>query len=191
MANEAAVAVVVRMRDEASPKMQQFGQNMNKASQSMQQTQVAALEMKVAVLAAAQVFSQLSSLLGQIDNPAAKAASRFLNIANYIILTGVAIQTFLPMIKSLIIQLRSLAVAKALVSAFSGPVGWIGLGVGAAAVGGVTALALSNRGREGGGQHITVTNNIGGSVIAEREIGEITRREIVKVRQRNGSSGIE
>ena len=125
--NEAGVAVVVSMRDEASAKMQNFGR-------TVQQTQVNALQMQVAILAVGSALGQMSSLLSAIDNPLAKTAGRFLNIASYMIQTSVAIVLLLPQIKALITWLRGLAAAQAVVAALSGPAGWAALGV-AAAVG--------------------------------------------------------
>jgi hypothetical protein len=95
----------------------------------------------------------------------------------------------LPYLRQLVTWLRSVAAAKALVNALSGPVGWIGLGLAAGTMG---AFAIANsRGGGGGTGQVNVVNNIQGSIITEREVGEITRREIIKVQERNSSSGID
>jgi len=125
--NEAGVAVVVSMRDEASAKMQNFGKTMG-------QTRVEAINFRVAILAVGGVLSQTASLLGQLDDPMAKAASGFLRMSGYAIMTVSSIMLVIPKIKDLITWLQSLAAMQAVVAALSGPVGWASLGI-AAAVG--------------------------------------------------------
>lgn len=181
MANEAAVTLVLRMRDEASAEMDQF-------SDTTQQAQMQSLQMNVALTAMGSALTAVGSLLGQIDNQAAKTASIFLITAGAILTTTSAIIQSFPYILQLIAYLRTLAVTQAVVSALSGPVGWVGLGV-AAGVGG--AIAIGSMRGQGGAQTVVINNNIQGSIITEREVGEISRREIIKGQERNATSGIK
>lgn len=180
MANEAGVTVVLRMRDEASAQMESFGQ-------TTQQTQIEALQMNAALTAMGSAFTAVGALIGQIDSPMAKVASNFLLTGGAILTTTSAVIQMLPYIRQLIAHLRTLAIAQAIVQALSGPAGWIGLGIAAGAAGGI---ALATRGGGGGVSTTVVNNNIQGSVITERQLGEITRREIIKDQERNNTSGI-
>lgn len=180
MANEAGVTVVLRMRDEASSQMESFGQ-------TTQAAQIEALQMNVALTAMGSAFTAVGSLVGQLDNPVAKMASNFLMTGGAIMTTTSAVIMMLPYIRQLIAHLRNLAVAQAIVRALSGPAGWIGLGL---AAGAGIGIAVATRGGGGGVSTTVVNNNIQGSVITERELGEISRREIVKGQDRNDTSGI-
>lgn len=181
MANEAGVTMVLRMRDEASGQMEHFGD-------TTQQTQIEALQMNVALTAMGSAFTAVGSLIGQLDNPVAEMASNFLMVGGAIMTTTSAVIMMLPYLRQLVAQLRNVAIAQAIVRALSGPVGWIGLGIAAGAAGGI---AIATRGGGGGASQVTVVNNnIQGTVITERELGEITRREIIKGQERNATSGI-
>lgn len=183
MANEAGVTVVLRMRDEASAQMEHFGD-------TTQQAQIESLQMNMALTAMGSAMSAVGSLLGQLDNQAAKTASMFLITAGAILTTTSAIIMSFPYILQLIAYLKTLAIAQAVTAALSGPAGWIALGVAVGAAGGV-GIALATRGGGGGGVSMTVVNNnIQGSVITERELGEISRREIIKGQERNNTSGV-
>ena len=183
MANtEAGVTVVLRMRDEASSKMETFGQ-------TTQQTQIKAIQMNAALTAMGSAFTAVGALLGQLDNPMAKVASKFLITGGAILTTTSAVIQMLPYIRQLITHIRTLAIAQGILQALSGPAGWIGLGI---AAGAGVGIAVATRGGGGGGGVSTtvVNNNIQGSVITERELGEISRREIIKGQERNNTSGV-
>lgn len=187
MANEAGLVVAVTMRDNASAQMQQFGRTTD-------QTRLRALELKTAVMGMATMFSYASSLLTQIDNPMAKSAASFLRTAGYALHTATAISFMLPQIRSLITGLRTLNVTLAVTRALSGPWGWVGLGVAAAAGGGLIGMNIAqNRGEQRTREFnrpLVINNNVQGTVITERELGEITRKAIVKNQDRNSTSGI-
>jgi len=179
MANEAGVTVVLRMRDEASAQMENFGA-------TTQQAQMESLQFNMALTAMGSALTAVGSLLGQLDNQAAKTASIFLITAGAILTTTSAIIQSFPYILQLIAYLRTMAVTQAVISALSGPAGWVGLGL---AAGAGIGIAVASRGG-GGPSQVTVNNNIQGTVITERELGEITRREIIKGQERNATSGI-
>jgi len=137
MANEAATTIVLRMKDEASVQMQNFGQ-------TTQAAEIQAIQFNAALTAMGSAMTAVGSLIGQIENPMAKMASSFLLTGGAILTTTSAIIQMIPYIKQLITWLRNLAVAKALVTALSGPAGWVNLGLAFAAAGvayaGVTAM---------------------------------------------------
>lgn len=137
MANEAATTIVLRMRDEASANMENFGQ-------TTQQAQIQSLQLNAALTATGGALSAMGSLLGQMENPLAKTAATFLQTGGAILMTVAAIGTMLPYIRNLVTALRTLAVAQTIVAALTGPVGWakigIGLGVAAAATAGIVGM---------------------------------------------------
>jgi len=183
MANEAGVTVVLRMRDEASAQMESFGE-------TTQQAQIESLQMNAALVAMGSAFTAVGSLLNQLDNEAAKTAATFLITAGAILTTASAIIQSMPYIIQLINALKALAVTQSIIAALSGPVGWASLGI---AIGAGAGAGIVLATRAGGGAAVSTTvvnNNIQGSVITERELGEITRNEIIKSQERNNTSGI-
>ena len=128
MAQEAATTIVLRMRDEATPKMQQF-------SGTMQQAQIQSLQLGVALTAMGGALTAIGSLLNQIDNPTAKMAATFLTISGAVLATAAAIGASIGPIRSLIKILREWAALQTFIVALTGP---LGLATIAAAVG-VTA----------------------------------------------------
>jgi len=151
MAHEAATTIVLRMQDEASVQMQNFGQ-------TTQQAEIQSLQLNAALTAMGGALTAIGSLLGQLENPLAKTASTFLMTGGAILMTVSAIGTMLPYIKNLIATLRTLAIAQAIVAALTGPVGWarigIGLGVAAAATAGIVA---ATGGLGGGGTTVNIS----------------------------------
>lgn len=146
---DAATTIVLRMQDEASTQMQNFGL-------TTQQAEIQSLQLNAALTAMGGALTAVGSLLGQLDNPLAKTASTFLMTGGAILMTVSAIGTMLPYIRSLIATLRTLAIAQTLVAALSGPIGWakigIGLGVAAAATVGIVAAT----GGFGGGTTVNI-----------------------------------
>ncbi len=143
MLTEAIIAIVARMRDEASPKMKQLGETAKTTKINMQ-------DLKLGLVAVGSAFTAVGSRVNRLDNPTAKLASDFLLTAGAIASTAGAILTMIPVIGNLIKWLRSLAIMQTLVKALSGPAGWaqlaIGLGVAGAAYAGTTALMNSSGG---------------------------------------------
>lgn len=138
MANEAAVTIVARMRDEASGKMANLGK-------TTQTTTVNMNDLRMTLTAVGSALVGIGSLLGKLDNPAAKMASNFFLIGGAIGSTAGAILNVIPYIGKLITWLRNLAVVQTIVKALSGPVGWaqLGIGLGLAAVGTAAVIGLS------------------------------------------------
>jgi hypothetical protein len=125
MANEAAVTMVMRMRDEASPKLKNVGK-------TMEQTQVQSLQFGLALTTLGSAMGALGGLMGQIDHPMAKMLQNFLMLGSAAILSISAIGQLIPVIKSLTGVTRALAIAKAFLLGLSGPAGWAMLGAGLA-----------------------------------------------------------
>lgn len=144
MAQEVGVTMALRMRDEASASMQQFGD-------ATQAAQIEALQMNVALTAMGGALSAVGSLIGQLDSPMAKMASTFLLTAGAMLTTTSAIIMMVPEIRKLITWLRNLAIAQVLVRALAGPAGWVTLGVGLAIAGAATAGIIGLTGGFGGG----------------------------------------
>jgi len=156
MADEAAVAVVMRMRDEASADLANLGG-------TMAQTETQALQLNLAMTSIGSALTAVGSLVNQLDNPIAKMGATFLMTAGAMMTTVSAIIQMLPYLRSLVTMLRSVAVAQAIVAALTGPVGWarigIGLGVAAAATAGIVGMT---GGFSGGG---TTNVNINAGVL--------------------------
>ena len=163
MADEAATTIVLKMRDEASQKMNNFGD-------TTQAVTLESLQLQVALTAVGGALSALGGILGMIDNPAAKAAQTFLMFGGALFSTAAAIGTVIPVIKSLVGSLKSLAIIQTIVKAMQGPVGWaqIGIGLGIAGVATAGIIAMSNRGNQTQNMNITMT---GGPLIVTDEAG--------------------
>ena len=153
MLTEAIIAIVAKMRDEASPKMEKLGTTTKTANLNMR-------DLKLSLVAIGSAFTSIGSLVNRIDNPLAKMGADFLLTAGAIFSTAGAIITIIPVIKSLITWLRSLALVQTLVKALSGPAGWAqlaaGLAIGAAAYAGTSALMNS----AGGGGTVNRPANV-------------------------------
>jgi len=172
MANEAATTIVLRMRDEASAGMQQFGN-------TTQEARLQSIEFNAALTAMGSALTAVGSLLNQIDNPAAKAAATFITTAGAILATTSAIIQVIPYIRQLITWLRSLAVAQAIIQALSGPAGWATLGIGVAVAGAATAGIIAATGGFGnrGGTTVNVnTSAFMGSDADARKFATKTQR---------------
>ncbi len=156
---DVATTLVLRMQDEASVQMAQFGE-------TTQAAQIEAIQFNAALTAMGSALTAVGSLLGQIDSPATKLASTFLITGGAILSTTSAIIQMIPYIRQLITWLRSLAIAQAVVSALSGPVGWARLGIGLAVAGAATAGIVAATGGFGGGG---TTVNINTAAFGGRE----------------------
>ena len=180
--DEAQIAIVARMRDEASPQMQHLGRTAEVTGQKM-------ITMQQSAMITSSALSSMGSLLRQIDNPLAKTMSNFLMIASAVLMSYSAMVRLIPVIKQVTAALQAQAAVRAVLAALSGPAGWAMLGVGAAVgVGATVGITRATRSREEGP---TQTIYVQGSIISERELSDIARRNIVHTQQRNaGKSGI-
>ena len=177
MADEVSTVMVLRMRDEASTQMNNF-------AGTTEQATIASLDLQMTLTAVGGALTAVGALLNQVDDPAAKMAATFLMTGGAIMTTVSAIIAMLPYIRTLIANLRALAITQAIVKALSGPVGWAQLGIGLAIAGAATAGIYAMTGGFGGG---TTTVNIqGGPLVVENDaamrrfagtINEARRRE--------------
>ena len=149
MADEAAVAVVMRMRDEASADLVNLGG-------TMAQTEAKAFQMNLALTSIGASLTAVGSLVNQLDNPIAKMGATFLMTAGAMMTTVSAIIQMLPYLRSLVTMLRSVAVAQAIVAALTGPVGWAKIGIGLAVAGAATAGIVAMTGGFGGGEPASI-----------------------------------
>jgi hypothetical protein len=240
MNEEASVAIVARMYDEASPQMQQLAKN-------TESVQLQGLKTTVALSALGSALSSVGGLLRQIDDPAAKMLSNTLQIASAVVMSATAFARLIPIIVQATSAMRSMAIVQTILKALSGPGGWAMLGIGAAVGIGATAgimratrqpvapAAIPNQptifpatqifragqaatlgqasifpanqipgagnilegrslqGKQPGSSQTNIVQHyhIAGSVIAERDLTDMVRKNIVHTQQRNaGKSGI-
>lgn len=170
MANEAVTTIVLRMQDEASTSMNEFGQ-------TTQQATLESLQLNTALTAVGGALTAIGSLLGQLDNPLAKTASTFLVTAGAIFTTVAAIGTMLPYIRNLITTLRTLAITQTIVAALTGPVGWarIGIGLGVAAVATAGIVAATGGFQRGTTVNVTTAAFMGSEADARKFAGKVQR----------------
>jgi len=177
MADEAAVNVVMRMRDEASDDLARVGG-------TMANTETQALQLNLALTSVGAAFSAVGALVNQLDNPMAKMAATFLMTAGAMMTTVSAIIQMIPYIRQLITWIRNLAIAQAVLQALSGPKGWITLGVGLALAGGAAAgITAMSGGFGGGGGGTTNVVNINAGVLMgdetqARQLSQMVKRNI-------------
>ena len=178
MADEAAVNVVMRMRDEASADLAQVGG-------TMANTETQALQLNLALTSVGAAFSAVGALVNQLDNPMAKMAATFLMTAGAMMTTVSAIIQMIPYIRQLITWIRNLAIAQAILQALSGPKGWVTLGVGLALAGGATAGIVGMTGGFGGGGGGGGTTNVNinagvlmGDETQARQLSQMVKRNI-------------
>lgn len=184
MADEVASTIVLKMRDEASQKMENFGD-------TTQTVAMESLQLQVALVAVGGALSAVGGLLGQIDSPAAKTAQTFLMFGGAVFSAAAAIGAMLPVIRSLITSLKALAIVKAIVAALSGPVGWATLGIGLGIAGAATAGIIAMTGGFGGGQARTTNVNIRGGPLLMDDDAAMTRfgRRITEVQDQDKAVG--
>ncbi|MFA5429850.1 MAG: hypothetical protein WC329_01670 [Candidatus Omnitrophota bacterium] len=210
MANEAAVVVVAKWKDEVSTGLKQFGEMTAQAAtnttavgssvkgaateiknygDTTESARLPASRFRYETIALGAAMSSMGNLIGKIDSPAAKMVGNFLQIAGTVSLTVSSIIHLLPYLSSLAASLQKVAIMQAIVKALSGPAGWVTLGVGlAAGIGAGYGISNATKTTPSG---VVVNNYVQGSVVTENQIAEMTRREIIKNQDRNsGSSGI-
>lgn len=176
MAEEAAVDIVVGMRDEASQQMQNLQKNTQDAAVSTEsmgwelgstseflneyhvqtnQATIQTLQFNLALTSMGSALTAVGSLMNQVDNEAAKMAANFLTTTGAILSTTSAVMQMIPYIKQMVQWFRNLAITQAIMRSLQGPAGWAilaGAGVAAAgAVYGINRLTGAWGGGGGGG----------------------------------------
>ena len=164
MADEAATTIVLKMRDEASAKMENFGD-------TTQTVTTNSLDLQVALVAVGGALNAVGGLLGQIDHPAAKVAQTFFMMGGGILSAVSAIWIMMPVLKNLITSLKSLAIIQTIVKALMGPVGWAQIGIGLGIAGAATAGIIAMTGGFESRPRTTNINITGGPLIMEDEAG--------------------
>jgi len=137
----------------------------------------------------------------------AKAASDFLMMGSSVLMAATAVARLVPLMKSLTTVIWLQNQAKAIWLALQGPAGWAVL-AGAGVAAGVAGVAMANsnssstrssnvgivsasRAPSGSQTQITQIVNVRGSVIAEKELGAIAQKELIKIQNRNSTSGVQ
>ena len=162
MADEAAVTIVLRMQDEASAKMQDFGSSMGNAQaeatgfqaglatvdtqlvsvgSTTQATTAQTINLSLAMTAMGTALVGIGSLLNQIDNPTAKMAANFFLISGAILSSASAIKAVIPLVQ----QLTGVLLAQAAVRSFLAALSGIGIAriIGAVAITGVVIAGIA------------------------------------------------
>lgn len=185
MVDEASVVIVAKMRDETSGKMANLSATTQKTQANMQSLALTAVAVGGALTA-------LGGLLGQMDDPLAKTASKFLMIGSSLIQTAIAIALIIPLLEGLAVATWLVNAAQTVWLALQGPRGWAILaGAGVAIAATVGGMAVANRAPSDPVSNITQINNIRGSVISEKELGDISQKQLIKIQNRNSTSGVK
>ena len=177
---DSQLRILMTLKDEASAKMGSF-------SRQLKEQERAWRSVSLTLTATGGAMTSVGVLLNKLNNDTANQVSNFLIWGGAVASTMGSIIRLLPVLANLARQLKQLAIAQALLKAFSGPVGWIGLGVGVAAITG-TMLTLRSSGatERRPAQRIVIENK---TILDGRQIGIATRREILLDQERNSTSG--
>lgn len=172
------------MRDEISDKMNSLSNNTKTAEVNM-------MQFKMGLTVVGGALTSVGALINRVDSPLAKSVSTWLMTAGAIFSTTAAIVHMIPMISTLISSLKSLAIMQTIVKALSGPTGWLTL-AGGVAIGATAAYGISTMTSSSKPSGVTINNYVAGSVVTERQISDMTRRQIVITQGQNaGKSGIK
>ena len=187
MANEATLALVLKLNDQASAGMDQVSRKMVLNRQAVRDL--------------AQGFTFLgSSLLGvgvalsQSNNEFSKNVGQMaIFVGGLLSAVGSSIQ-FIFQMQRMIKVLKELAIAQTILQAFSGPKGWATLGIGLAVAGGAVYginqfTKTTGQAERRTGQTTIINNNVQ-SVITERDLNEMSRSYVIRKGDQNGNTGV-
>ncbi len=184
-----------RRRHDAVARQSEIGQKRTIAS--MRQSQAALRQLAQGVAFLGTTFIGLGSSMSQSNNQMTKSIGNTLLIAgSFMSAIGAAAQ-FISVIGRMVTVLKALNVQKMISLALTPGVGWAVLAGGAAlGVGmyaGMSKMQSANKEVASSSRVQGVTNvyNIRGSVVTEREISDMVRRNTVQTQQRNNTSGIK
>jgi hypothetical protein len=151
--SEAVINITTRMRDDASVKSKGF-------TETLREQRKEAYGLRMSLMSVGSTLTSVGALMTQLNSPAAQLAGKFLLTAGALASTASAIIGVIPLVKTLITWLKSLAITQSIVQALSGPAGWVTLGAGlaiaAGATAGVHALTSRNAGEGGGAPAVNI-----------------------------------
>lgn len=170
--SEAVVTIVMKMRDEATKQLSNFGNNLAKNRAALRELAMGATTVGVA-------FIGLGSVLKNMNNPLAQTVGGILTLVGGTLAFIGTAGMFISAIGKIVNALRSLAIVSTVTKALMGPVGWaqigIGLGVAAAATAGIYALTRGGGGGGGGGVTINTAAVMGNQQQARQLARDIQR----------------
>jgi hypothetical protein len=178
--DEAVYVIVMRMKDEASDKIQNTGKVTERTGNQFR-------EFKLTLLAVGSAMTSMGSLLGKIDSPLTKTLSNFLLTAGAIMSTVSAIGYAIPAITKMVAAIQQLNIVSAIQKALSGPAGWIALGAGAA-VAGAAVYGISQAGQQPARTPVTVNVPM---YLDRQVVGRSSQTFLLENQDRNGTSGVK
>ena len=211
--NDTNLAVVLEMQDNASPQLRAFGEQVKATAgnvrtaggtmnttmggvyQTLSKNKTALRELASGVMYLGGTFLVLGVAMSSSNDQTVK------NIGNTVMMVGAFMTAigssvqFIAAIGKMVHALKALQIQQILTQAFSGPAGWATLAAGAAVAGGVvygvSKYSSAQTKAASGTTNYNVTQNIGGSVITERQMTDNVHKGLLIKGQRSGSTGIK
>ncbi len=180
--NDATVSILLTARDEATPKLQNV-------SNSVIANKAAFRELAMGVTYLGTTFLGLGIAMEKSKNESTQAVGHFLSMAGGIMTAVGSAAHFVTAVGSMINALNKLRVAEMLTQAFSGPTGWVSLGVGAAVAGATIAgVSAYSKSQEKTNTNIHIYNQ--GSVITHKQLVDEIRTGMLQGQERDYVSGL-
>ena len=206
--NQTNLNVMLQMQNNASPQLKAFGEDVRQTStvvqssgtqmstsmggvgQSLVNNKQAMMEMSSGVRYLGTTFLALGLAMQSSNNETIRSIGSMLTMVGAIATVVGSAAGFVGAIGQMTTALKALNIQRIIGAAFSGPVGWAVLGVGAAAAIGTVAVVSARSRGERDKPAIVVNNNVQGSIYSRDELGKLTMETIVKAQDRNGTSGV-
>ena len=207
--NETTMQVMLEMKNSASPQLAAFGeqvkatsatvntsgvqmqQSMGGIGQTVMQNQQAFSDLAMGVNYLGTTFLGLGVAMQMSNDETLKAAGNTMMMVGAIMTAVGSASQFVYAISKMVQALKALRVQQILTQAFSGPKGWIALGVGAAVAGGaIYGVSKMESGATRTAQPkfaATIENKV---YLDSKQIGAAARKDIVLQQQRNNTSGV-